>query len=150
MELGTYIGLRVQPFSVQRLTDFYSGYFDNLIPDMHLTLMYDRDTDLIHKYKNCCRPDRTYKATVTGIDVFGKPGDKWRALVLKLHCPQLTRRHAAIKKTFGFNHSYPTFEPHVSIKYQPSAQEERNFMRLKDIVGQKIEIAGEYVEPIRN
>lgn len=148
MELGTYIGMRVTMPSIQNIEAFYQKHFDNLITDMHITLMFAKEQDCIHSYP--ANPHKHYTCEVVGVDVFGPKGDKWRALVLKLRCPQLTRRHHAIKKVFGLEHSYPEFKPHVSIKYAPTEQEEKEFLKLKsDIIGTKIEVTGEYVEPIK-
>ena len=147
-ELGTYIGLRVDPLSVKKIENIYSKHFDNLIYDMHLTLMYAKEQDVLHTYP--ANPYKHYLCKVTGIDIFGDPGSEYQALVLKVSCPHLTRRHAAIKKVFGLKHSYPEFKPHISIKYKPTEQEQKYFLNLKnEIVGTQIEVSSEYVEPIR-
>lgn len=144
--IGTYIGIRLTPESEAQLRNLFRSHFTRMIDDLHATIIYAPEDDVHHKFTPS--PYRTFKATVTGKDVFGKAGDKWEALVLKLDAPALSRRHEALKKVYKLRHSYPEFNPHVSIKYQPTSEEKKKFLEM-DLANFKLELAGEYIEPIK-
>jgi hypothetical protein len=73
-------------------------------------------------------PDRTYSATATGVKMMGTPGTKWYAIALTLKSPSIVKVHKKYIDA-GFKHSYPTFQPHLSLKYSPS---ERDIKLIKE------------------
>lgn len=145
-EIGTYMALNVNPLDILKIRKvFTDAMIKDLIPDMHITLMYAPEQNEVHRIE--ARPDRKYTCEVTGLDVMGT--GKWKALVFKLKCPALVRRHWAISKSFGLKHSYhPEFNLHTSVKYQPTDSDIKTFLNMKALVGMKIEVSGEHVKPL--
>lgn len=142
---GTYIGLRATKHTQKLLHQRYSKLgLKDLTDDVHITLMYAQNEDAVDKYKP--RPERVYDCVVTGWDVLGE--GKWQALVLKLRCPQLQRRHYAIRKVHGLTHGYPELTLHVSLKYRPTDLDRDIVLSDTGIIGQELSFSGEYVEPL--
>lgn len=139
----TYVGLKASSTTSQVLSKRYSRLgIRDLNKDLHVTLMYAPDQDKAALIKT--NPERIYKCRVIGVETLGE--GKWKAVVLKLHCPRLMRRHAAMSKVYGLVHSYPDFNLHVSLKYQPNEIDEDIVTSDIDIIGRVLEFSGEYVE----
>lgn len=82
---------------------------------LHSTVLYDKDTPM----GNLSPSTTQHRVEVVGAEVMGE--GKWRAVVLKLKAPSLTRRwHYFIYS--GFKHSYPSFKPHLSLAYGDDAE----------------------------
>lgn len=142
---GTYIGLKATQHTKKLLHNRYSQLgLRDLVDDLHITLMYAEKQDVVDTYK--ARPDRVYDCVVTGWDILGE--GKWQALVLKLRCPQLQRRHYAIRKVYGLEHGYPDLTLHVSLKYAPTSLDKDIVFSDTSIIGEKLSFNGEYVESI--
>lgn len=145
MSQGTYIGLRATNRTHELLHKRFTRLgLKDIVDDLHVTLLYDPVNDIVPVYKP--RPEKVYDCYVTGWDTLGT--GKWAALVLKLRCPALMRRHAAITKVYGVEHSYPELTLHVSLKYQPTRLDKEIVYSDTDILGRKLSFNGEYVEPI--
>lgn len=83
---------------------------------MHVTLMYDKsdpDIKIVHE------KDKTFKATVTGVERLGEKGSEWEAIAFSLESPDLCKRHDFLKAA-GFKHSYPEYKCHMSLVYKPA------------------------------
>jgi len=85
------------------------------IQDLHITLIYDKTNPLEDDKDN--NKDLVFDdAKVVGYKIMGT--GKWRALTLIIDSPLITYRHEELMK-LGFNHSFPSYIPHLSIAYQP-------------------------------
>ena len=85
----------------------------------HVTVVYDEEDPEINLLPN----DKTYKATITGVERLGKPGGEWEAIALILHSPEIEKRHKELLNA-GFKHKYPDFKCHMSIVYKPKDTDE--------------------------
>lgn len=85
---------------------------------MHATVLYAQDP------KNKTPED--VKSNLAQKEFIAVP-DKWeiflsqntgkRCLVLKLKCPEIQEFHEKLKQQTGLNHSFPKYDPHISIHY---------------------------------
>lgn len=98
---------------------------NGVIDDMHITLIYDRSNPTSNIKID---PRTVYNADITGIKTLGEPGTKWYAITLELNSPEIVARHKDYIQA-GFTHSYPTFIPHMSLKYKPT---ESDIKTIKD------------------
>jgi 2'-5' RNA ligase len=85
--------------------------FSNIIPadKMHMTLMYDKS-------------NQPMPISIGQVKVTAKPltvGLLGDAMVLWLSSPKAVGLHNQLKQ-LGFNHSFATFAPHLSLLYSPS------------------------------
>lgn len=127
---GGYVSLKVDQESSMHIDHVLSHYnIDNLIDDLHLTLMYDARNPSIISLPE----ESEYDADVIGIEMLGEEGSEWRAIVLKLGGEQLAQRHKELL-TAGYKHSYPDFIPHVSIKYKPTQSDIDTIMKNKESI----------------
>ncbi len=55
------------------------------------------------------------------IILMGEDGSKWQALTVHLQGDELAERHEQIKQQSGGEHSYPDYQAHLSLKYEPVA-----------------------------
>jgi hypothetical protein len=79
--------------------------------------MYDAQNPMIDKDT----PENVeYRARVGELTTYGDEGSRWESIVLKLESPDLLNRHNFLLRK-GYRHSYPTFNPHISLKYMPDA-----------------------------
>jgi hypothetical protein len=147
MKQGTYIGLRATTATKKFLQKRYGALgVRDTIPDPHITLMYDTHNDKVSEYQP--DPTRVFKAIVTGASVMGEPGSKYRAIALHLSCPELQRKHYALRRAFSFQHSYDKYKCHVSIKYRPNEIDEQIVLDDHQIIGKQLTFSQEYVEPL--
>lgn len=140
---GTYVGLNVEVLDSERILKIVNDSIGTDLINMHVTLVYSPD-DFLRRFEP--RPDKKYQCMITGIDTLGE--GKWQALVLKLTCPKLMRRHAAILKSFNVKHSYPTLTLHTTVRYGKNSLANRR--ALQSLIGTKITVSGEYVEPLED
>ena len=85
------------------------GVADTVSPkEYHVTLMYDVDNPTLY-HPN---PRMWHPATVDGAELFGPEND---TLVLHLSSEALRHRHEYLRSV-GYRHSYPQYEPHMTIK----------------------------------
>jgi hypothetical protein len=114
-----YISLSLSDMDTDRIHKILDELgIENYIPDLHLTLMYDRSNPNISYTQN----NNKYLATINSCKLLGEPTSKWFAIALDLHSPELSERHAELLK-LGYKHSYPDFVAHISLKYQPTEQD---------------------------
>lgn len=147
MNQGTYIGLKATPETQRMITKRYGKLgVHGVIGDMHITLMYDRNNNKVDDYQT--DPKKTFTAIVTGASVMGEKDSEWRAIALHLRCPELSRKHYAIRRAYSLEHSYPKYKCHMSIKYKPSDVDEEIVLDDAGIIGQRLQFSAEYVEPI--
>lgn len=115
---------------------------------LHCTLMYS-PKDLKHTYTP--DPEKIYEADVVGTALLGDVGSKWRALVLKLKCPALNRRHnLAVSR--GLQHSYPEYDCHISLAYGEEADGYKIYLDqyLAKSPQLKIRLTSEYMEDLKD
>ena len=82
--------------------------------EYHVTLMYDKRNKVKRNAAKAPKKGRLFRAEPVNVDVFF-PKDGKPALVLSLHSPELSARHAQLK-AMGFRHSYQNFKPHLTLK----------------------------------
>lgn len=108
------------------------------IPDLHLTLMYDRSNPNIQYDKNT----DTYIASIKSCKTLGDPGSTWFSIALDLDSNDLSKRHKELLD-LGFKHSYPNFIAHISLKYKPTKNDidtiESNIDQFIDLGDVKLE-----------
>ncbi len=142
-----YGSLGLSDSSSKELRDILDGLgISGIIPDMHVTIMYDRrnpnidvDIDL----------SDSYVARVVGIKELGEVGSKWYAIALLLESKELEELHRDCLE-LGYKHSYSEFVPHLSIKYEPTKED---IKILKDNInkfkGKELEFGRLKLEEIR-
>jgi hypothetical protein len=90
------------------------------VDDLHVTLFYARNGIPSGSPSNAIS-----SAGLTGeYEIIGQA--PWRALVVKLDSPELQARFDEIRAT-GAEHSYPSYLPHLSLKYDPTEEDWRRF-----------------------
>jgi len=113
-----YGAVRIHPDDAKQIEDalFAVGLRGMIRPEeYHVTLMYDAQNPMI----DTDTPEGAeYKAKVTELTKYGDDGSRWEAIVLKLDSHDLAARHNFLVRK-GFRHSYPTYNPHLSLKYMP-------------------------------
>lgn len=116
-----FVGLSLdkeQGKEIQKI--FKLAGIDCLTPSkFHVTVMYDESDPEIELLSN----DKTYKATITGVERLGKPGGEWEAIALLLDSPEIEKRHKELQNA-GFKHKHPSFKCHMSIVYKPKDTDE--------------------------
>jgi 2'-5' RNA ligase len=111
---GTYAAVRIR--YAKCLRDFLKKELPDIdvIPekDMHCTLLYSR------KFLPDYEPDPKleHKATITGLEVWDT-FDKKRALVARLKCPSLVKRHKDLMEEHKATYDYDEYKPHFTISY---------------------------------
>lgn len=120
---GGYVSVSVDALKAAEIHKavFSRGIVDGLPPEeYHVTVMYDRNNPDI-SLSDIPKP-ALFEASIIGLDVLGE--GKSKALVLLLDSPELHEFHNTLLEE-GFQHSYSTFTPHVSVKYAPSESDIR-------------------------
>jgi phage-related protein (TIGR01555 family) len=113
-----------------------------LADDLHVTLFYARDGIPAGSPKI-----GLYTANLTTeYEIIGQA--PWRALVVKLDSPELQARFNEIRAS-GAVHSYPTFLPHLSLKYDPT-DEELEAIRANPLPLASIVLGGEEWKPVKS
>lgn len=143
LNVGTYMSIKPVPESIELVWEHLS---DKNIKDMisldklHVTLIHSRDTPFLDLKRN----DILHEAIITGYKILGD--GKWAAMVLMLDSPSLKMRHENLK-SHGLNHSYPNYNCHMSIKYQPNPLD---YCKLQSsrLVGNKLYFRDEYSDTI--
>ncbi len=87
--------------------------------DYHVTVMFDDTNPDISVNKE--EIPEEFKADINSILILGS--GKWEAITLLLdNCKELNDFFKYLQN-LGFKHSYYTFTPHLSIKYQPTRED---------------------------
>lgn len=145
---GGYISLSVADESAERIEDVLSEFeINGLIQQFHLTLMYDVSNPSVSYKTN----DLTYESDIVDIKILGEEDSEWRAIAFELSDNTLVTRHQELLSQ-GFNHSYDTFIPHVSIKYKPSEKDIKTLTTHKEYILKQIgiiKLTHETREPIK-
>lgn len=116
-----YVGATLQD-NIQ--DDLKSIGIDDIIDDLHVTLIYDERNPVS---KNNCN-NKEYTGTIKDVEVLGEKDSKWRAITFVLDSDDFVNRHEELKE-MGFQHSYSDFIPHMSIKYGPT---DEDIQRVED------------------
>lgn len=91
------------------------------IDDLHVTQIFVGGDD---RYPIVPNKQRSYACRFNGAELFG---DQNNVLVLLLTSPSLQLRFREFKKV-GYKHTYPTYEPHITI-LDPATPEDLNTAR---------------------
>lgn len=112
--------------------------------DLHVTMMYDRENPVLF---HPAAPIQI-EATVNSAALFGHEEN---TLVLKLDSQGLIARHKYLRQ-MGYRHSYPEYEPHMTIKV-PADQLDLDLLNqglsAGAFSGVRLVFGGETWEPIR-
>lgn len=149
MDTGTYVKVVATEKcnkEVRAVMDALGIPNDLRVKEVHITLMYAPESTNSSFEP---MPHVNHRTEVIGVDVLGE--GKWRALVLKVRCPSLVRRHNFLRM-IGFKHSYPTFVPHVSLMYGPKSDvyAEKLKAYLDTAPQMYLDFNNESAEPIKN
>jgi hypothetical protein len=109
--------------------------------DIHCTLLYSRK--FLPNYEPIESPDEwAYPKELIVWDTF----DKKRALVLKLDCEYLVKRHRKLMDEHKATWDFPEYHPHITLSYDIGDNEIPN---LKDFNFKEFHIIGEYKEDLQ-
>ena len=123
MQTGTYVALKLTPDSQKALEEYSYANGINvpvkiLEEGYHVTVLYS----VVPCHAIQVDPTKPYAATFDSFDMFtsgytpqGEPDNC--VLVVKLKAEDVTRRHEFFKTIYGATHSYPQYQPHVTISY---------------------------------
>jgi len=119
---GGYLALSLHPEDAEILYSCVKKLKlkDVILPeDYHVTVMFDEfNPDITVNKENF--PEE-FKADIDSILILGS--GKWEAITLLLdNCKELHDFFKYLTR-LGFKHSYYTFTPHISIKYQPTRED---------------------------
>lgn len=151
MQSGTYVALKLTPES-QRALEEYSYANGINVPvkileeGYHVTVLYSTVA---------CEgiqvdPTKPYAATFAGFDMFTAgytaPGEPENSvLVVKLDAEDVVRRHDFFMTIYGATHSFPVYQPHVTMSYTFKG----DATKLPPINFQ-INLIGEYTEELKH
>lgn len=101
--------------------------------DYHVTLMYsetskEEPSRILDALKESGF-DREFKPWVESAECFDADDASKSCIVLRLDAPELDKIHDYLK-SFGLVHSYPTFEPHVTLRYNMDLAEAHEYKAL--------------------
>lgn len=101
--------------------------------DYHVTLMYSENSKeepsrILDNLKESGF-DYEHKCIVKEADCFDADDASKSCIVLKLDSPSIHKIHDYLK-SFGLVHSYPSFEPHVTLRYNMDVEEAHNYKAL--------------------
>lgn len=119
---GGYLALSLHPEDAEILYSCVKKLKlkDIILPaDYHVTVMFDESNPDISINKE--EFPEEFKADIDSILILGS--GKWEAITLLLdNCKELTDFFKYLQG-LGFKHSYYTFTPHLSIKYQSTRED---------------------------
>ena len=113
---GTYVGAKISKRSKKALREFC---IENKIPNrqrsekMHTTIIYSR------KYDNSLQVSQElypFTAKIIKAEVF-ETYNKKNALVARLDCPELVKRHKELMKTYDLTYDYDEYKAHITLSY---------------------------------
>lgn len=143
---GGYASVDLLSQDKKELTEYFnSNGVEDIIEDLHVTVIYDTDNPTIE-----VQPlQDSFDTKVVGCKTLGEKDSKWFSIALILESDDLVKQHQTLKK-LGFKHSYTEFIPHVSIKYRPT---EDDIVKIKtltnDIIGKELEFGSLKIEKIK-
>jgi len=119
---GGYLALSLHPEDAETLHSCVKklGLKDILSPrEYHVTVMYDENNpDISIREEDF---PQEFTASIDSILILGS--GKWEAITLLLdNCKELYDFFKSLQN-LGFKHSFYTFTPHLSIKYQPTRED---------------------------
>lgn len=102
--------------------------------DYHVTLMYSKNSneniDRIQDVLQFSGFNKEYCCNVVAADCFGdSENPSMSCLVLKLECDDLHKMHDFLK-SFKLVHSFPNFEPHITLLYKMDTEEAYKYKEL--------------------
>lgn len=112
-----YVSIRLRPKDARALHKIVRGLgiVNGLKPDeYHCTLIYDKTNPTIPFEA----PTKIFHAKLDTPLVLG-PGVRDALVLMLKDCPELTELHRYLLR-IGYKHSFPTFSPHISLKYHPT------------------------------
>lgn len=145
-----YIALKPSPETAKRIAQIVAdaGIENAIAPeDLHVTLFYAPEglPDTVHD--TLINPEQVHVGfALPEPRLLGE--DPWKALVIELTAPTLSRRHALIKEVTGGEHSFPDYLPHLSLKYGPEEGDIDKIRGLHALASLAIDLTGEYCEDI--
>jgi hypothetical protein len=113
---GIYVAARVSKSSQESIEKYILA---NKIPvptdnpkeaRKHCTIVFSRKYAPVEVF-----PTASYTCLSTKLDVFISNGKN--CLVLKLNCPEISKRHSDIYSQNDLTYDFPTYIPHVTLSY---------------------------------
>lgn len=140
---GTYVGVKLDDESCDRLKKLCKELgVPNRVPrdKLHSTIIYSRKHVPDLKADNSSYP---IEATSIKLDIFDTK-DKKRALVLKIKCKELVKKHNNIMSEYDATYDYDEYIPHVTISYNCGD------FNISDFKGElpTVTFSSEYVEDL--
>lgn len=114
---GIFVGINLSKESNKEFSLFFSKLnIPNFNPDVdrHVTIIYSR------KFANIKLSKNSYEVNRFSYDVFDTDSGK-KCLVLKLVCPELSKRFSELMSTYELTYDYPFYKPHITISYDIEA-----------------------------
>ena len=107
--------------------------------DYHVTLIYseksNENIDRITSVLDQSGFNYPYIYKVESAECFDADDASKSCIVLKLDAPAFHKVHDLLK-SFGLTHSYPTFEPHLTLRYNMDIEEAHKY---KDLINTSLE-----------
>lgn len=141
---GTYYAARMDAKSKNAIMNFAEKILKvpNILEKkkLHTTIIFSR------KYAaEAVSSNEIYPITSNGktLAIFPTQDDK-RALVMKLDCPELIKRHEELMQEYEFTYDYDEYVPHVTLSYDCGDFE------IEDFDGElpQVTFISEYVEDL--
>jgi hypothetical protein len=112
---GTYVAITYEDNCVKRLINLCEVMgLPNIVPHskIHTTLIYST------KYAEnvLVNAESSYLAIIEGLDIFTSDSGI-KCLVARLDCAAIKARHQELMNTYGFNHGFPEYIPHITLSY---------------------------------
>lgn len=118
---GGFVAIKVNSNDAKKIYNtFHQLGLTKLIQpnNMHVTIFFDQREIIFPEYEPI---KKTYRAKVKGISVFPFQRTK-KVIVLDLESKEIMDRFNELYE-MGFRSTYPSFKPHVSIKYNASDED---------------------------
>jgi len=147
---GTYLGVRFAKETMKAVKEAQEiNHIKNAIPssELHCTLIYDENKPSPKGFEAAGIYSAPILGTALNYDLWGN--DK-KTLVLLFNSPRLMERHNFLVKTFGFDHGFSVYQPHVTLSYDVGEEFEQNDLHqliIPDTL-KTIAIIREYQEPL--
>jgi hypothetical protein len=112
---GTYVAITYENNCVTRLINLCEEMgIPNITPHskIHTTLIYSTN----YAEDVLVNSQTSYLAIIDKLDIFTSSSGI-NCLVAVLNCPTINARHQELMNTYGFNHGFPEYIPHITLSY---------------------------------
>jgi 2'-5' RNA ligase len=151
--MGNYVSVDVsKPMIIKGLAEKFPTS-KICIDEQHATLMYSETTEVLEKKIQEFLKEYAggFEANLKSVAAFDSPDTvETCAIVVKIECDTLNKLHEGLK-ALGMKHSYPDFQPHISVMYKTPKEDKDAalaFVRAGIKKDQTITLKGFNVDPI--